>query len=315
MMPNAVYRREMEAFEDYLRSRFPRKNKFSDEVAKAIFASGGKRLRPAFTIMFALTGGNYNRERAFATAAAIEMLHTATLVHDDIIDSADVRRGVPTVNAEYGTHMAVYTGDYLLLKAMHELIQLDEYDSVKVRRVVRTLTEICVGEIDQYFSRQDIGTLLGYFRRIRRKTAVLFAAACALGAYDAGYTEKGINRAFRFGLDFGMAFQIRDDIKNFIANPADDGKPVLNDLKDGIVTLPVLLAAGRSPGFRQKLKTYFRRPGELKSLFGEVIRHGGIEKSEKVMRRYAQRAQEGLAYFRNDMLAEGMGKIMTVLYA
>ncbi len=305
----------MAAFEEYLKSRFPRQNKFSDEVAKTIFASGGKRLRPLFTIAFAMTGDNYNRNRSFATAAAIEMLHTATLVHDDIIDNADSRRGVPTVNAQYGTHMAVYTGDYLLLKAMQELIQLNEYDSVKVRRVVRTLAEVCTGEIDQYFSRQEIGTMLGYFRRIRRKTALLFAAACALGASDAGHDTKGINRAFRFGLDFGMAFQIRDDIQNFVGSPATDGKPVLNDLLDGIITLPVILAAGRSDKFGQKLQGFFRKQVPQEEVLQDIESAGGIAESERLMRKYAARAHRALAYFGSEALANGLGPVLQTLYA
>lgn len=306
---------ELLLFEEYLKSRFPRENKFSDEVTKAIFASGGKRLRPYFTIAFAKTGENYDRKRTFATAAAIEMLHTATLVHDDIIDDSDYRRGDLTVNARYGIHMAVYVGDYLLLKSMQEIIQLDEYDSVKIRRIVKTLAEICTGEIDQYFSKKEMDSTIKYFRRIRRKTAVLFAAACALGAYDAGHDEKGINNAFNFGINYGMAFQIKDDISNFVSSRDADGKPVLNDLADGIVTLPVILAAAKDISFGKKLKLFFSSPDNTEELLNDIINSGGIEGSEQIMNKYLERARTFLLRFNNEKLVKSLDNVLNAVNA
>lgn len=306
---------ELLLFEEYLRSRFPRENKFSDEVAKAIFSSGGKRLRPYFTILFAMTGEKYDRKRTFATAAAIEMLHTATLVHDDIIDDSDYRRGALTVNARYGIHMAVYVGDYLLLKSMQEIIQLEEYDSIKIRRIVKTLAGICTGEIDQYFSKNEMDSTLKYFRRIRRKTAILFAAACALGAYDAGHDEKGIKSAFYFGINFGMAFQIKDDISNFISNRDAGGKPVLNDLKDGIITLPVIFAAAKNLSFRKKLKLFLNRPEHPEELLNDIIKSGGIERSEQVMRKYLDRARNFLSHFNDEKLVENLDNVLNAVNA
>lgn len=306
--------REMEAFEEYLTGCFPNSDRLSDEVSRAVFQSGGKRLRPRLTIMFSMTGEDYDRAKAFSGAASVEMLHTATLVHDDIIDDADNRRGVPTVNIKYGNHMAVYVGDYLLLKAAGEMLKLGSYDENSVKRIHGALSSICAGEIDQYFSRGHIESVLSYLRRIRKKTALMFGAACALGAYNSGRGEDAVDCAFRFGTDFGTAFQIRDDILNFGKAEQSD-KPVLNDLTDGILTLPVILAVENNPELSELLKRFLDRPSDPDTVAREIKRSGGVERSRTLMRRYAQRARKQLKRFGSPELEEQIELMLENLYA
>lgn len=208
-------------------------------AVEALIVSKGKFLRPALVILSSHLHGAEHRPVVYA-AAAIEMLHTATLIHDDLIDGAILRRGVSTLNAEHGPGVTVLAGDIVFALAA-ELIAQTEHPRL-IRRFAENLNTICTGELDQMFSGNG-GTMLSeaaYYDRIYAKTASLFALCVESGALLSDKPEDEIARATDFGRQVGEAFQITDDLLDFTGNPARLGKPVGSDLRHGLVTLPVL---------------------------------------------------------------------------
>jgi heptaprenyl diphosphate synthase len=222
-------------------------------------------------------------------AAAVETLHTATLVHDDIIDNAQTRRGTPTVNADHGTNLAVYAGDFLLVKAVSFLSKAQvPYD--KLTYVTNGISALCMGEVDQYYQKFNIPTFYAYLKRIMRKTGILFGAACALGANCAGLTDSQIRASARFGLYYGAAFQIADDLLDMEATQKEIGKPAQNDLKAGIITLPALLAALKDENIREGLAELFKGDGDILTISKSILKSNGISDAKKIKMKFIQKA-------------------------
>jgi geranylgeranyl pyrophosphate synthase len=202
-----------------------------------LLSSGGKRIRPAVAL---LTGGMLGAEpeRLVTLGAAIELLHTATLVHDDLIDGALLRRGISTLNASWSPAATVLTGDFIFARAA---MLAAETDSVKVMHLfAQTLATIVNGEITQMFSSRGLANREDYYRRIYAKTASMFELATAAAALLSPVNEEVVRSVRSFGYDIGMAFQIVDDILDFVGEQTTVGKPVASDLRQGLVTLPAL---------------------------------------------------------------------------
>src|SRR5512135_3862214 len=210
------------------------------EIGDYLVEGGGKRIRPALLLLSSRVLG-YEGDRDVAYAAVIELIHTATLVHDDIIDDAELRRGRPSVNRRWGNELTVLFGDFLYMKSME--IALEEGDL----RVLRLLSDVTIrmteGEIIGAERRGLLDlTLEGYLDIVRRKTALLFAGACKIPSFlvTSAFGESGEawgERLWEYGLSLGIAFQLQDDLLDYTANEADLGKPVLSDLKEGKLTL------------------------------------------------------------------------------
>lgn len=281
---------EMTEFEKYIQREFPTgKGVMSVLSAEAIF-SGGKRIRPALTVLSAMCG-EYDREKVFPLAAAIEVLHTATLVHDDIIDDADMRRGKPTVSKKHGTNIAVYTGDYLLASSVLLLARsgLPTDYSVYVAKAAKM---ICLGEVNQYMSRFQVTGVSAYLRRIMKKTGILFAASCGCGSYAAKLDENQVKIMTRLGLNIGMVFQIRDDLLDMQSESGKEGKPVKKDLTEGIATLPVIFAVARDQKVKQALDLFQDGMLDVKDVYGLVKNSGGVDSALRMKERYKERCRD-----------------------
>lgn len=265
-----------------------------------LLKAGGKRIRPVFVLLGGKLG-NYDITRLKNVAVALELIHMATLVHDDVVDNADKRRGKETVKAKWDNRVAMYTGDYILARA---LMVATELTNPKIHQILaKAIVEMCKGEIEQV---QDLNNwnqgLRQYLRRIKRKTALLIAISCQLGALAADATPENVGRMFRYGYNVGMAFQITDDILDFVGTEKQLGKPAGSDLRQGNITLPAL---------------YSSTTGEHKELFQEWIRHGtvqehideaiqliregkGIDFARNLAERYLRKAKEALADLDNN---------------
>ncbi|MCH7718368.1 MAG: polyprenyl synthetase family protein [Chloroflexi bacterium] len=220
---------------------FPRLEELLDHV----LAGGGKRLRPTIAL---LTGqlGEYRPDRLVPLAASIELLHTATLVHDDVIDASDTRRGRPTTNARHHNAVAVMLGDYMFAHAANLICRTESLEVVKL--FSRTLMAMASGELTQDMSSYQYGQdTMAYFHRIAGKTASLFATSAEGGAMVAGVSKDWTEAMRIYGENVGMAFQIVDDILDFTGDEAELGKPVGSDLMQGTLTLPALLLMERNP--------------------------------------------------------------------
>ena len=217
---------------------------FISEVARYVLSSGGKRIRPVFLILSARLC-HYVGERMYDLSAVIEFIHTATLLHDDVIDNAALRRGNPTVHALWGNEMAILIGDYLYSKAM--AMALADKDHLVMQTVSDVTVEMAKGQVIETLKQRDLGTSeADYYRIIALKTAALFAASCTIGAVLGGVTPAQRAQVSAFGHHVGMAFQMADDTLDFVAPEAQLGKPVHNDLKEGKITLPIIVAVQRA---------------------------------------------------------------------
>lgn len=216
-----------------------------EQAASHLIKAGGKRLRPAFVLLAAKFFGD-EVKHAIPLAISLELIHMASLVHDDVIDDSELRRGKPTVKSQWGNRLSIYTGNYVLAKSLALAADYQRRDVIEV--MANTSMSICEGEIRQMRSCFDVGQgLKDYLRRIERKTALLIAVSCQLGAMVSMASPEHVQALKRFGYYLGMAFQITDDILDFVADESILGKPVGSDIRQGVITLPAIYAIRCSP--------------------------------------------------------------------
>ena len=218
------------------------RSKFSGirEVVDDVVDLNGKMLRPMMTIVSAHFG-EYQSDKIAKLAGAIEMLHMATLVHDDIIDDSKLRRNKVSAQSKYGKDMAVYAGDYLLSKSL-SILDAKTYEAEHISKLAKAIESICESELLQFHSKFKLMTVKNYLRVVSGKTAALFAISMYTGAAESKCSEVLSKSLGRIGYDLGVAFQIIDDILDFSDDQSHVGKSTRNDLKKGYFTLPVIFA-------------------------------------------------------------------------
>jgi heptaprenyl diphosphate synthase len=223
------------------------------ELALNGIEAGGKRLRPALVVGSAIAVGGRRAisKRVIDAATAVELLHLASLYHDDVLDSAPLRRGRPSTNALWGNHAAVLGGDVLLAHAYRVAADLG---APELRRFAHTLAALCSGQVAESAAQFDADRDLAHYdASIRGKTAALLATSCWLGASTAGGSPPAAEALACFGAELGVAFQIVDDVLDLYGNGLQIGKPAGSDLRAGVFTLPVLMALQRDPGLVELL--------------------------------------------------------------
>ena len=205
-----------------------------------LFAAGGKRIRPAL-VLLAARCGSYDLEKLTPAAMAVELIHAATLVHDDVIDRAQVRRGRPTVAAQLGDEAAIVVGDFYFAKAYEQAAFTDSPEAVAI--LARAVMDICAGEVRQQAIRHRYDTDVDeYMRRIEAKTATLLAACCDIGALLGGLDRPKRSAIRAYGRLLGLAFQIADDVLDYESSEDEIGKPIGHDIAEGFATLPLMMA-------------------------------------------------------------------------
>ena len=264
-----------------------------EQVLKRIRERGGKRMRPMLVFLTARNLGEVTDVTQNA-ALGLELLHTASLVHDDVVDESAERRGAPSVNAAYNNKVAVLVGDYILSTALLRVALSDNH------RIVQHLAELgrklAAGEVLQLsnISNQEISEDV-YYQVIDQKTAVLFESCCILGAISVGASDEMIEKTAKFGHNVGMIFQIRDDIFDYYDSP-EIGKPTGNDMLEGKLTLPVIYALTHHENpavmnLAKKVKAGTINKDEIAVLIEYAKQHDGIKYAEKKMEEFAQEAQ------------------------
>jgi geranylgeranyl pyrophosphate synthase len=254
----------------------------------ALFAAGGKRLRPAL-VLLAGRMGEFRAAHHHA-AMAVELVHAATLVHDDVIDKSPLRRGLPTVAAALGDEPAIVVGDYYFAKASEQAAQTGEPAVVAV--IAGAVMEICRGELAQHESRYRYQpSIEEYLLRSRAKTATLLAVSAWTGGRLAGLDKLAQAALHAYGTELGLAFQIADDVLDYTADAGELGKPVGQDLLEGHATLPLLLAGLREPLPEGEPLSRER----VAQVVAEVNASGGPERALEEARRYAESARGHLA--------------------
>ena len=270
------------------------------QLASHIIAAGGKRLRPILTLASAKLCG-YEGDRHHALAAAVEFIHTATLLHDDVVDSSDLRRGLTTANSIWGNKASVLVGDFLFSRAF-QLMVLD--GSMPVLKILSDASAtIAEGEVLQLVTANDIETTEeAYLQVIAAKTAALFAAATKIGAVVAGRPDWEVEAMERFGHNLGMAFQLIDDMLDYSAHEEDLGKAVGDDFRDGKMTLPIVLAIAQGT---EEERGFWRRTMEEQAQFDQDLsqamvllrRHRTLEQTFERARSFTAGAIAALEIF------------------
>lgn len=233
-----VLDRQLDALETRLGSVIASEDPLVQQVFEPIRQSSGKRIRPVLVFLAAACFSD-ELEPALTVATSAELVHTATLVHDDVVDNAELRRGRPTIHSRFGNKIAVLGGDVLFARSFNMLVHIG--DTRFLRRVLLMISGMGEGEIMQLLHAYNVGvTEEQYIERVKRKTALFFEACCELGALAGGATEQQTTALARFGLNVGIAFQIYDDLLDFTGDEARVGKPVCSDLREGNLTMPVL---------------------------------------------------------------------------
>jgi len=271
------------------------------QLAGHIVAAGGKRMRPMLTLAAARLCGVASGERHVNLAACVEFIHTATLLHDDVVDASDLRRGRATANAVWGNKSSVLVGDFLFSRAFQVMV---EDGSLDVLRILSNASAVIAeGEVLQLTTANDTETTENaYLEVIRAKTATLFAAAARVGAIVAGRPRAEEEALESYGLNLGIAFQLVDDVIDYASTAEKMGKSVGDDFRDGKITLPVVLAFLRGDEeerqfWRRTLEALDQRPGDLERAVEFMNRHGSLRDTVERARHYGAVARDALGIF------------------
>lgn len=289
-------KKDLNIIEETLKSTIKADHTVLRNASTQLLQAGGKRIRPVFVLLSGKMG-NYNIDRFKTVAVALELIHMATLVHDDVVDNSELRRGKPTVKHVYGNRVAMYTGNYILALAIESITKIKD---PKVHQLLsNTLVEVCLGEIEQIeFKYNWNQQLRNYLRRIKRKTALLIATSCKLGAIAGMTTTEDANRLYQYGYYIGMSYQIIDDILDFTSTEKELGKPIASDLLQGNLTLPVLFAM-KNESFNNLLRETFAHPDHVdpdnfEKLLLMLENSNAIQESYKLSELYLNKALEVL---------------------
>ncbi len=293
---------DLEAFDSFVANEFRSENPIVGNMLRDAMSSRGKAIRPIIVMLSAAlnsTAGIVSR-RAWIAAMMVEMIHVASLIHDDVIDEADTRRGKPSLNAVWQSKRAVLTGDYILARNIDIALSSGQYDLTT--HIFKAIAILCEGEIIQDDCARRLSmTREDYLRIIGKKTASLISISASAGAMAAGASAQRVDDMRRFGEYIGMAFQIQDDILDY-SRTAQTGKPTNNDLREGKITLPLLVVLEQSDEEQRTeilrlLSECHNNEESLDRLQSIVEEHGGVEFSTQVMGAYIAKATEILSQY------------------
>lgn len=303
---------EMKAVDAVIRKRLASEVVLIDQISKYIIGAGGKRIRPQLVLLFSRALGFHGAER-FELAATVEFIHTATLLHDDVVDESDLRRGRKSANAIFGNAASILVGDFVYSRAFQMMVSVNR---MKVLQVLSDATNVIAeGEVLQLMNMHDADLRVDdYLKVIRFKTAKLFEASARLGAVLADAPEDIEEACADYGRSLGTAFQLIDDLLDYEGSTQDLGKNVGDDLREGKPTLPLLLAMQRGTPAERDLIRGAIEQGEVERL-AEVIdvvrRTGSIQATREAAREQVEQAQRSLAALGPSIYREALIELCT----
>jgi geranylgeranyl pyrophosphate synthase len=299
MIERAADDRDLYALvEDFFKNSFSTDNALITEAVRRMLAAGGKRLRPRFALLGAEAMGA-DASNHLPLAAFMELIHVATLIHDDVVDNATTRRGVNATAVDFGNRVSVLAGDYLFAWIFKNVTA--NYPHPVPNILSATLAYICDGEVLQLQALGNLELRLSdYVEIAEKKTATLFAASAECGAIVGGGSSLAVKALHDFGLAYGIAFQMQDDLLDMTADEKTIGKPVGNDLRERKITIPLILALdGATSEFRADVERFFHEDDETNGRIAEIVagigRNGGYTKTQTVIADYLERAKMSLA--------------------
>jgi len=276
------------------------KNPIISEISSYLFRKAGKRIRPALLVLCSRLLG-YKGDEHILLSALVETIHTASLIHDDIIDNSDVRRGMPTVHAKWGSNITVLLGDYLYIRTLNLSLQSRHSEIIKI------LTEISAqmieGELYEYYVSGNLELEENdYLDILNKKTASLFSASCLIGGILSESSEKEKSFLAEFGSNLGMSFQITDDLLDYTGDEKKLGKPVLSDLEEGRITLPLIYTLNNDGhANRKRLKELLKQGNFENGIREEIVQivksNGALDYTLKKAKSYSNKSKEIISYF------------------
>lgn len=286
--------KDLEEFNVYFKNLLKTDVALLTLVLKYLTSKKGKQIRPILVFLSAGLCGKVN-QRSFVGAAMIELLHTATLVHDDVVDQATVRRGIASINSEWNNKIAVLVGDFLLSLGLQTSVKNDEFRFLKITsQAVQLMSESELMAIDK--SKKFSITEENYFKIINGKTASLISSCCEIGAFSSSDNEKDSENLRDFGTYLGLAFQIRDDLLDYVSKSSLIGKPVGNDIKEKKITLPLIYALSKADNSKQKeiiklIKSDKIKKDEINYIMDFVKEMGGVKYSQDKAKEFCNHAK------------------------
>lgn len=290
---------ELEEFNKIFRQSIKSKIGIVDLITRYLLKQKGKKIRPILVLLSSKISGGIN-ERSYRGAGLVELLHTATLVHDDVVDNAETRRYFPSINAIWKNKIAVLMGDYLLARGLMLAVDNKDFDFLEV--ITKTVRRMSEGELLQINKTRKLDNdEETYFKIISDKTASLISTCCEIGARASTNDDKKIEALKNFGENLGIAFQIRDDILDFVGKIKIIGKPLGGDIREKKLTLPIIHALRNSNNAEAEKILKAIKSGGKKLIIKDVIefvkKYNGISYSEEVAKNYAQKAIQSLDIF------------------
>lgn len=284
------------------------------EVMAHLAQSGGKNFRASLLLAAAADESNQVPQSAVTAAAALELLHLATLVHDDIIDEAPTRRGLPSVQNKFGKKTAVIGGDYLFCLCLNLVTEISVDYPAKYADFSRAMTRICLGEINQYKHNGDTElSAFSYLKIIAGKTAALFALAMFAGGMLGGDSEPDARLLGRFGFYIGMLFQLADDCLDYESTTETFKKKTNHDLGEGVITLPLILHLADHPALKTQIRNKTLSAGEILTIVKEVVDSGSVARTWEVASRYHAKARKLLDRIPGSERRQRLGAILETI--
>ena len=300
-------------FEKVYRDSLKSNVKIINTVINYIARRKGKQLRPYLCLLSAKLCGEPT-QNTYRSAALIEMLHVATLIHDDVVDDAYLRRGWPSINRIWKNKLSILVGDYMFSKVLKNIIQIENYDALKILAITaERLSQGEILQIEKVINKEMTEEI--YYQMVSDKTASLFSAACELGCISVIENKEKRKALSEFGEKFGLVFQIRDDILDIIGNVQELGKPTAFDLKKNIQTLPLIhifstLSKTETKQLKRKLRYHIKR-SEINSIRQLINDEGGIEFAQGMVHRYSNDARESLNIFPDSIYKRALLSILS----
>jgi octaprenyl-diphosphate synthase len=308
----SLIERDLEAVEEAIKSNLENDIKLITTIGTHILDSGGKRLRPALLLLTSRLLHNLTPER-ISIATAIEFIHTATLLHDDVVDNSELRRGKSSANTIWGNEASVLVGDFLFAKAFSLMVKCNNLAILEI--MSNATKELAEGEIFELIKTGDLQTAINdYFKIIDKKTAILFAAACEVSAVMAGIDTKHQKLLKEFGSNIGISFQLVDDALDYMSTDEELGKKIGIDIEEGKVTYPLIFALEKATEEEfEKIKELFYKESPSKEdvffIKDFVIKKGGTDAAVKAAKVNVEKAKQALSSFEENEAKEALIKL------
>ncbi|MCF7826695.1 MAG: polyprenyl synthetase family protein [Candidatus Marinimicrobia bacterium] len=299
---------ELNSFQHYFENSLKSHVFLINQVMKYVIAQKGKKMRPMLLLLCAKLSGECN-EQTYSAATLVEVLHTATLVHDDVVDEAETRRGLPSINSIWRNKISVLIGDYLFSKALVKMVALKHPEMLDL--LANTANKLVTGEIDQIDrARSDTMTEEAYYAMIEDKTASLLATGCKLGAMTTSDDQAVWDALYEYGRNFGIAFQIKDDLFDFEGRASSVGKPIGLDVKHNMVTLPLIHALQQcGPQEKREFKRIIKQGSDRaiqQYVLDFINSYGGLEYTKQKLQDYSDKAKATLNGFPDSPIKHSM---------